>query len=443
MSGVTRSQFAGALRDRYGVGPSADRELVGDLWKRYGDGDITATLDDIIGLAEPVVLAVQHDRQNRALANDLEYTEEVDFSPALGDVSPSENGLDSPSQAGREWVGHRISAFSEYLSKILATDGRVVGFRKRALGSPTATLTPEQAELFVHSPAAAYLPFTFFEEYGLSLVDHEATTESYEVIREDGGGFHRATVRIEPGRILKKAESEDSSQEGAIELLPWPGLDGGEYATHIRVWSNSVLGGLQRLGKRLSDKHPWGQDQAVNFVLTGAPQIASTLKGKTRRTVNSGVAAHKYNTQSITLEVAHWVPAAEVTQAYRKLQREVHDGSKSRKPSDRNIAIFRHVVSQSRVKVKSANENLARLQIPKWRDMLKLWNKKYPPGSGWHYEGEHHKGVQRFQRDFKRGQLLVIGHYVGLPGDPAQPMTRAEQRVALDSFKHRLAGNTS
>lgn len=68
---------------------------------------------------------------------------------------------------------------------------------------------------------------------------------------------------------------------------------------------------------------------------------------------------------------------------------------------------------------------------------------KHPPGSEWHYEDEYHKGVQRFQRDFKRGQLVVIGHYAGRPGDPSQPMTQAEQRAWVEDFKRRFAGVAS
>ena len=453
MAEITRSRFAGELRDRYGLDPKRDRALVGDLWERYGDDpvvleDDSKNLREVVDLAEPIVLAVQKDRRRQASAYGQgagevggEEAREVDFTRALGgtgDVAGTEAGS-APRE--REWIGRRVSAFSEYLTKILAVDEGVIEFRKRALGSSTATLKPEQAERLVRSPAAAFLPFAFFEERGVSLTGHEATTESYEKVVEGGGEFHRATVRVEPAGIRETVCSGELSRS-VLESLYWPGLDDNESAQHVRVWSGSVLGGLQRIGKRLSDKHPWQQDQAVHFVLTGAPQLASTLRSKTQHSFNKGVKAHKYNSKSITLEVEHWVPADEVARAYRKMQREAHEGGKTRKPSDRNIAVFQHVVNLSYVRVKSANENLARLATPKWRDMLRLWNRERPLGSKWHYEDEHGKGVQRFHRDFGRGQRTVIGCGCGLPGDPRQPMTRAESKAWHAQFLERLGAKS-
>lgn len=432
---VTRSTFAGALRDHYGVDPNKDRKLIGYLWDYFKrDVEDGANLEELVRYAEGYVGAYLLKPEGQA-ANTGEQVSEVDFTRALGGRDPEGEEAEADSRR-REWIGHRVAAFSEYLTKILATDEGVIGFRKRALESPTATLAPEQAERFVRSPAAAVFPFTFFEERSVSLTDHEATTESYEKTVENGDGFHRTTVRIEPAGIRETVRSLDLSQ-GALETLYWSGSDNQEFALHINVWSGSVLGELQRLGKRLSDKHPWQPDQAVNFVLTGAPQLASTLKAKIRRSFNKGVKAHKYNSATIVIEAGYWVPAEEVTRAYRKLQREAREGGKNRRPADRNIAIFRYVVDRGYVCVKSVEENLARIAIPKWRDMLRSWNEDHPPGNEWHYEDEEGKGVQRFHRDFKRGQRMVIGSYSGLPGDPNQPMTRAELKAYHEHIMER------
>lgn len=446
--GVTRSKLAGALRDHYGIDPNKDSALVGSLWDRYRNDcnnldDPDKQLEDIIGLAEPIISAVQEDRQRRSPAYgeepveiESEEVQQVDFTHALSSTGDLVDGETSVHSKKREWIGHRVSAFSEYLTKILAVDEGVIRFRKRVLGSPTATLTPEQAERLIHSPAARILPFAFFEKHGISLIDHTAITESYEKIVSDGGDFHHTTVYIEPAGIRETVRSLKLSQD-ALETLYWPGLDNEEFALHVRVWAGSVLWELQRLGKWLSDKHPWQQDQAVYFVLTGVPQLAATLRFKTRRSIGKGVKAHKYSSATIVIEAEHWVPVDEVARAYRKAQREAHEGSKNRKPADRNIAVFRHVVSLSYVRVKSIEENLARIEIPKWRDMLRSWNKDHPPGDKWHYEDEEGKGVKRFHRDFKRGQHAVVGSDFGLPGDPNQPMTRAEFEAWYARFMER------
>jgi hypothetical protein len=65
---------------------------------------------------------------------------------------------------------------------------------------------------------------------------------------------------------------------------------------------------------------------------------------------------------------------------------------------------------------------LAKLTIPKWKELRELWNKKYQEGHEWHY---HKKKEHRISRDFYRRQEVVIGTKEGLPRVPGQPMSRA------------------
>ena len=231
--------------------------------------------------------------------------------------------------------------------------------------------------------------------------------------------------------------------QDATEVLYWPGVAEEAVVERIKVRDGSVLGELRVLGRRLSNRHPWELVQAINFVLTGTPQLAFALKGGIRSSFNNGVKAHKYDSNTIVLEAEYWVPADEVARAYRKLQREAHGGKEQRKLSNRNIEVFRHVLHLSDVKIVSADENLAKLVIPTWRDMLKEWNKEHPAGTAWHYEDETGQGAKRFQRDYKRGQREVTGRDTGLPGEKGQPMTRAELRDQYARFLKILSAESA
>jgi hypothetical protein len=322
-------------------------------------------------------------------------------------------------------VGIRIGAFSEYLAKIIATDPGVMRFRERFLGGPTNTLSFEQAQRFIDSPATRFLPYGFFKQRGIPFTEHDAVLENYEEVREDGTRYHRATVSIDLPGIAETVRSGDV-EEGAIQSLWWPRDDDSEYAQHVRVWESSVLGELQRLASQLARKHPWQEDQAALFVLTGITPLASTLRGGARHSYGNGVAAHKYDSTIIELEAQAWVPVEEVAKAYRKLQREAHGGHNYRSPEDRNVEVFRFVLEQSEVQILNREEHLAKLTLPKWKEMRQAWNEMYARGHKWHYYNSKDPDARIFRRDFDRGQQAVIGTKCGLPGIPNQPMTKAE-----------------
>ena len=127
-----------------------------------------------------------------------------------------------------------------------------------------------------------------------------------------------------------------------------------------------------------------------------------------------------------------WLPAETVSKGYRRLQRQVHGGENNRRLEPRNVAEFRFVLDQSEIRIVSRDERLAKLELPKWREMLRRWNEEHPRGNKWHYENPEATGVQRFQRDFVRGQKAVIGTRFGLPGIPGQPMTRAGAKTGVE-----------
>jgi hypothetical protein len=155
---------------------------------------------------------------------------------------------------------------------------------------------------------------------------------------------------------------------------------------------------------------------------------AATVRGTTRWHQNKGVAAHRYNRTTITLEVESWVPSDLVRKAYYRLQREIRHGPESRvygsykQSSPRNVAVFRFVVDQIEIQLVNADEHLARLKFPSWRKMLELWNEQLEHHS-WRYQN-----VRNFRRDFMRGQEAIIGTQWGLPGVPGEPKNAEEVR---------------
>jgi hypothetical protein len=145
------------------------------------------------------------------------------------------------------------------------------------------------------------------------------------------------------------------------------------------------------------------------------------------------VAAHTYNHTTIKLEVESWVPSELVRKAYSQLQRELHGDRNNRRPSNRNVEVFRFVLDQSGIDIVNTKEYLARLELPPWRQMLDSWNKQFSED-----DPRRYPDVRNFRRDFHRGQRVVIGTECGLPGIPGQPMSAKEKRKEAEQSKQRI-----
>jgi hypothetical protein len=287
-------------------------------------------------------------------------------------LEDSEVKLDDDSKA-------RIAAFSEYLAKIAATDPRMMRVRERICGGLRRTIPPEKARKFL-------------EEHSI------------------------------PG---------NEEVEGSVESLWWPG--GSSHGRHFRVLKGSILGELQRAAAYLEKRYPWTDDQAAYFILCGGVPQAATIHGWHTASTMKGVAAHKYNRTTIKLEVESWVPSELVRKAYCQLQRELHGERNNRRPSSRNVEVFRFVLDQSKINIVNTGEYLARLELPPWRQMLESWNKQFSEG-----DPRRYSDVRNFRRDFDRGQQAVIGTEWGLPGTPDQPISADEARKEARERKERL-----
>jgi hypothetical protein len=202
---------------------------------------------------------------------------------------------------------------------------------------------------------------------------------------------------------------------------------------------------LLQVCRHLTKHYPWTHDEARYFVLCGAVPQAVKVMGKVHKTWDApqGVAAHKYNRQTIHMEIPAWLPSDQVRKAYLILQRQAHGGRESRRPKERNVALFEFVLEKAKVNLVSGSEYLARLEILEkeatlekkvtWSKLMGDWNKLYEPGHPWHY-----REVSNFRRDFARGQHAVTGTKYALSGIPGEPKTAADAEARFERMLDRF-----
>lgn len=393
-----KAAFEKLLERDHGVSRQDDRELTDGLWASFDSDDKSfACSDPSTGVRDLVDEATSSRlftyymgfKRGKPRAGDgyVDVASSADWSktPVFGEGETSDEDQATDGTL-KTTTRSRLTALSEYLSQIVATDKSVVHFRARALGSPTKTLSPTEATLLINRLA----------------------TEQQAGLRRDA------------------------------ETLWWPGNDATPHAESIPVWRGSELWELKDVCNRLAKRYSWAQDQVCYLVLTGEPIAVNALKGKIA-TRSTGVAAHRYNSATITLEIDAWVPAEYVRQAYHNMQRN-HRGENNRQPKLRNVKVFRFVLFHSKLDVVSEEEGLAKLTIPhSWKVLRNLWNERYPQTHNWHY---HRKEEHRFSRDFYRGQEAIIGTRYGLPGIPNQPMTAAEITSSVEGMIERWSQAT-
>jgi hypothetical protein len=390
-----RAEFEKTLERDHEVSREEDRELINGLWANLDGEDISYAASNLkVGVQDLVLDAVesqlfQYYMGSKRGKSALGPAELLTQGKSVGSGYASElKGLDSallggsgkaPDNKLQATTRARVAALSEYLSRIVVTDKAVVRFRDRVLGNPEKTLSPEEATELIHALAADQQP----------------------------------------------------GQPREAETLWWSGSDDATQAEPISVWPGSELWYLRNISSRLAKRYPWTEDQACYFILTGRTIKAATLRGRVSESA-TGVAAHRYHSNTITLEIDAWMPSEYVRQAYHNLQHDLL-GENNRQPKLRNVEVFRFVVEHSKLQIVNREEGLAKLTIPKWKELRELWNKKYQEGHVWHY---HKKKEHRFSRDFYRGQEAVIGTRDGLPGVPGQPMSRAEAEEILEIIRN-------
>ncbi len=298
-------------------------------------------------------------------------------------------------------LGHketqRADAVADFVAKIAACERGVFAFRKRFLNG--TTLSHEQAQAIITSPAAAYLPFRYFTPSSKSeipLINHVATLMTEPWQDHDNDPYPLGIFVDPPGRTF-------TVRVGRTEILLY--IDEEGQTGEVLVEEHSVLEGLRRLSTRLAAEYPWQEAQASWFVLTGEPPALPAATGRLSR----GSAA-PYG--EITMKVQPWVSADSVRKFYGYLQGQML-ASQPRAVSERNLAVFRFVVAQQEVMSASdgtrpsgltrRHPKLMKLKQPSWRVMLERWNREYAARPKWQYTN-----VRNFERDFQRAARGIV-----------------------------------
>jgi hypothetical protein len=301
----------------------------------------------------------------------------------------------------------RAEAFEEYLAHIATADPRVYRFRERMLGG--RLLTPEQARSFVHSPATRFFTRGLFEQCGIPLVGHSVELEGYERKREGARVKRRAVVRVEPPGVSQVVQTSRSPQGLAF-------VNENGRADYVEVWNQSVLDRLRKLSGSLAAGYLWQEAQATWFVLTGTVPAVPPVRAWRQPKVHM-----RYSYDTITLEVATWVPPQVVQAAFREARRQLWGKKHKNRPiGEKNLKLLRFVLKRTdpigRLKeerepdpIWTTEEIMASMgyeKRPTGRELVGEWNR-----TEWvreHPEWSYDPGESRnFLRDYHRARRKV------------------------------------
>ena len=247
----------------------------------------------------------------------------------------------------------RAEVYGEYLAKVAAADYYVARFRKRVLGERTATLTPDQAHSLIRLPAAQALPTNFFRGMRIPIGDHDAAFLEHESgwDEEESVGEH-AIIRV---RWFENPEGIEWRVRSAVtegEDLAWLEFRNEEGKDDfMAVRQDSVLGELQRLASRLTERFPWPEDQATWFILTGEPprvppvEVRYTSRPAQVHLEPSGD-PERFAYGEVTISAAPWVSEKIVAEAYYNLQSRILPGDENRPLEWRRLELLRFVLER-------------------------------------------------------------------------------------------------
>lgn len=289
----------------------------------------------------------------------------------------------------------------------------MLAFRARFLGSEP--LTPEQAQAFVTSLANQNLPVQWFDEHGVSFLEH--TTQ----IRKHGVDYRGELIEftIQPMGIECRVEKDALSDQygGGRTLsvigdpddvirtrrnhfsLPTPdqvNIAGDGIGSDLGYWrgftgyvrTDSPLGALRDLGDYLTQRfRGWRSNQATRFVLTGEPPEERPLW------------MERGSGGEIIMHIAPWISPESVKNAYLRMlwfrgwMNERYGSSKAkrqRRLSAKNLKLLRFVTD--RIDYQG--------RLPRGRDVVSEWDAEYPM---WSYRDD----TRTMWRDYNRALQQV------------------------------------
>jgi hypothetical protein len=288
----------------------------------------------------------------------------------------------------------RALAFSEYLAFLADTDPNIRRFRNGVLGR--RLLNSAEAKKLLNSPAARILPFSKFLDLGIPLIGHESqfgesdvdwlrSEFMIQVILDSSEGQFTETRHILYGNLTRVVgDGDDPDYWPNADLVKYCDTSGVEAGR--LVLPESVLDDLRTVAKSVVGKlQGWSEGAATWFVLTGISPIVFPLQVN-----NTVIRATDYTQGLVTLMVEPWVSGQSVLKAYRRAQKDII-GGQQRELSGRNIAVFRFVIAEKRMK-----KNLS------WQSLMESWNHMHQQ---WRYDDLRHfaQGYHRAEKKITSG----------------------------------------
>jgi hypothetical protein len=325
----------------------------------------------------------------------------------------------------QEHEQERAKVQDEVLAKHAAADEAVLAFRGRFLdGEP---LTPEQAQAFVTSLANQHLPVQWFEDHGVSFLDHIVHTRQHDVdyrgelieftvqpsgitcrvekhaLSEEYGGGEMLSVAGDPPDVIGRRRNDvwlpspgevNIAQHGDRDLGYWRG-----FSSYVRT--DSPLGELRDLGNDLTKRYPGWETHLRNAV-----------RAHRRSTRKNPLWTEKGSSDEIVIRVAHWaapwISPESVKNAYTRevwfqsWLNEHYGGEKAkrrRRLSDKNLKLLRFVT-----------ERLDhRGQRPRGKDVAAAWDAEHFERPKWLYHGD----TRSMWRDYNRALQEVAPSVAG------------------------------
>lgn len=258
----------------------ADHQFALDLWREYGYSILTGA-QGIPNAAEEAKKQIDSYLRGRASSS----------VPIDGDAIAArfrERNVGAPvnlDNKQREFV----RAYSEFISKAIQLDYRILRFRRDVLGNPQRTISHEEATKFIRSPASQRLPLEVFVESGVPVIGHVAQHMPTEdapnnlYVEPPAQFVNAGDIRVEPKSFRWIATN------GMLERHP--------------VAASSVLARLQDLVRYLAKHHPITEELAAYLVLCGGTVQVTQLSARVTDTVDAKLGAYTYDHSTITLTI--------------------------------------------------------------------------------------------------------------------------------------------
>ncbi len=302
-------------------------------------------------------------------------------------------------------VQQRAEAVSLFWAKVADQDEVLKGFRAKVLNGNT--ISREQAENLLTSPAAAMFSSDWFEDNDVPLVGHRARIVGPDEKHglDSAQNVSHLLVEWDGGRLLLPLEDNEDSNTlevliDARQVSAWLGRErppttvrGVEQplVTTAEARRRSVLGELAQVALHLAGRFPWEQEEAARFALTGeAVQVPPIYEDLTESDDNYP--------RLVRITAAPWVPAETVKSVYTERRRKLKPAQMT---STRRLAVFKFVMSLADVKIKA---DMRKIEGPPWRRLMEAWNEQLPPDHSWRYTDE-----RRFYRDFYHALEQLVG----------------------------------